>query len=205
MNEWIDWTKQIKAIAQIGLTYTQDKYDLQRYHQLTQIAHEMIAKLADVPKVKVDHFFIPDSGYATPKVDLRAGIIKDKQVLLVKERSDSRWALPGGWADVNESPSCGIIREVKEESGFDVKVNRLIAIKDRSLHPYSPQYPNHIYKMLFLCELISGQPEKNIEIEEIDFFSLTKLPPLSISRILEDDIRMVFEYHQNPDKPVQCD
>ena len=103
-----------------------------------------------------DNFFVPDSGYATPKVDLRSGILKNNQILIVKERSNGKWTLPGGWANVNESPSCGIIREVKEESGFDVSVNRLIAIKDRSLHPYQPQYPIHIYKIFFLCELIGG-------------------------------------------------
>ena len=101
MNKWIEWTKQIKAIAQIGIEYTKGEYDLERYQQLTKIAHEMISKLSGAPISKVDNFFVPDSGYATPKVDLRAGIVDKEKILLVKERSDNKWTLPGGWADVN--------------------------------------------------------------------------------------------------------
>jgi len=205
MDEWIEWVKQIKAIAQIGISYTKDEYDLERYNQLTEISHRMIAKLADAPIGKVDNFFVPDKGYATPKVDLRAGIIRENRILLAKERSDGRWTLPGGWADTGESPTEGIEREVVEETGYEVKVQRFIAIKDRSMHPYQPQYPNHVYKMFFLCDLTGGEAKENIEISEVGFFKQNELPPLSEGRILKQDIDMMFNYSVNGNLPVFCD
>nr|WP_321238878.1 NUDIX domain-containing protein [uncultured Tolumonas sp.] len=115
------------------------------------------------------------------------------------------WTLPGGWADVCETPSQGVIREVFEESGFVVRQPRLIAVKDRDVHPYTPKYPFHIYKMIFLCELVSGEPKANIEISEIDFFSLENLPELSQGRTLPDDIKLIFEHENNPALNVYID
>ena len=204
-SSWVDWAKQIRAISQIGQTYAKDPYDLDRYRQLGDIAHAMIAKLADTPLQRVANFFIPDSGYATPKVDLRAGVFKDGNILLVKEKTDNHWSLPGGWADVNESPRQGIEREVREESGYEVSVERLVAIKDRSLHGYTPQYPDHLFKLFFLCRLQGGEPTPNMEVSEIAFFALDALPELSISRILEDDIRLLDDYRRHPDKITYCD
>lgn len=205
VNEWIAWAKQIRAICQIGKTYAENAYDLQRYDQITEIVHAMLAKLADAPMAKVENFFVPDAGYATPKVDLRAGVFRDQKILLVRERSDDCWALPGGWADVAESPTQGIEKEVFEESGYVAKVIRLVAIKDRSLHNYRHQYPDHLYKLFFLCQLVGGSPLPNIEISEIDFFPLTALPPLSESRVLKQDIELLWAYHNDPHKQVYCD
>ena len=165
----------------------------------------MIGKLADAPPGKVDKFFVPDKGYATPKVDLRAGVIKNNEILLAKERSDERWALPGGWADVGESPTAGIEREVFEETGYFVKVIRLIGIKDRNVHPYRPRYPHHVYKIFFLCDLIGGHPKENIEISEVAFFNPNKLPRLSEGRVLTQDIEMMFEYSRDKNLSVFCD
>ena len=139
-RQWLDWIQKIRTIAQIGATYSKDPYDLDRFQQLAQISHEMYADISNAPLSNVNSLFLPEQGYATPKVDLRAGVFDDDHILLVRERSDGRWSLPGGWADVLESPSQGIIREVKEESGFDVSAPRLVAIVDRSLHPYHPLY-----------------------------------------------------------------
>lgn len=205
MNKWIDWAKQIQAISQTGKTYSTGKYDLQRYDRLAHIANEMIARLADAPLERVENFFVPEQGYPTPKVDLRAGIFKNDGILLVKERSDGKWTLPGGWADVCESPSQGIIREVAEESGYLVDQVRLVAVKDRSLHPYKPQYPNHLYKMFFLCRLAGGEPKENIEISKIGFFRLEGLPVLSESRILKEDIEMLFRFHKNQITQIYLD
>ena len=205
MNQWLDWAKKIKAISQIGNAYSKDVYDLDRYDQLSAIADEILANLADAPVARVAHFFVPDSGYATPKIDLRAGVFRDGKVLLVKERLDGLWTLPGGWADVCESPKQGIQREVLEESGFQVDVKRLVAVKDRSLHCYTPQYPDHLFKLFFLCDLIGGKPTLNIEIDAIDFFPLDDLPELSQSRILAEDIALLWDYQQHPEKLVYCD
>jgi len=152
-DTWTNWAKQIKAISQIGRAYSENPYDLERYAQLDEIAHAMFAQLADAPVERVANLFIGDSGYATPKVDLRGGVFRDGKILLVKERTDDKWALPGGWADVNESPRLGIEREIWEESGYKARALRLVAVKDHAVHDYFPKHPYHIYKLFFLCEL----------------------------------------------------
>ncbi|WP_459782458.1 NUDIX hydrolase, partial [Photobacterium sp. R1] len=126
------------AIAQAGKAYSHDLYDLERFDQIADISYQMFAQISGQPLSKVHHLFIPEEGYPTPKVDLRAGVIRDNKILLVKEREDGKWTLPGGWADVCETPSQGIVREVLEESGLVVSQPKLIAIKDRAVHPYQP-------------------------------------------------------------------
>lgn len=205
MQPWLDWAKQIKAIAQTGKTYGQDKYDLERYQQLDDIAHQMFSHLSDSPVAAVEKLFMPESGYPTPKIDLRAGVIKDGKILLVREREDDCWTLPGGWGDVCETPKQGVIREVLEESGFEVNNPRLIAIKDRAVHDYQPVYPYHIYKLFFLCDFVGGEPTPNIEISQIDFFAPDQLPPLSQGRVLTQDIAMIFDYLKSPNQAVYVD
>ena len=200
MNDWITLTNKIKAISQIGKAYSKDPFDIDRYNQLSAIANEMYAKMVNDKPETIEDFFIPDKGYATAKVDLRAGIIKDSKILLVKERRDNKWALPGGWSDVGETPSEGIIREVKEETGFIVTVNRLISIRDQSIGGYVPRYPVHVYKMFFLCDLVDGVAEKNIEISDISFFSYDSLPELSLGTTLDRDILDILRYHINPNE-----
>ncbi len=121
----------------------------------------MYAKISDVPTEKIKDFFFPDNGYTTAKVDLRAGVFKDHKILLVREKRDNKWAMPGGWADVGETPTQGIEREVIEETGYQVQVLRLISIKDQTLHGYKPRYPVHVYKMFFFCEITGGGPIEN--------------------------------------------
>ncbi|USD43214.1 NUDIX hydrolase [Vibrio sp. SCSIO 43135] len=205
MNQWFSWVKRLQAISQTGQAYSKDKFDLERFDELASISHQMLAALADAPVSKVENLFIPESGYPTPKVDLRAGVIKDNKILLVREREDNCWTLPGGWADVCETPSQGIIREAYEESGFNVSNPKLVAIKDRDSHPYVPKYPQHIYKMFFLCTFESGVPTSNIEISDIDFFDLGNLPELSKSRVLRDDIELMFKHFNNPSSDVLVD
>ena len=205
MNDWITWINQIKAISQIGRAYSKNVFDIERYDQLSDIAEAMYSKISGAPIKKVEDFFIPEKGYATPKVDLRAGIFKDDQVLLVREKRDDKWALPGGWADVGETPAQGVKREVFEETGYDVRVARLTFVRDQSLHEYHPRYPVHVYKMFFLCRIKSGNPKENSEISEIRFFPATSLPVLSQGTTLEKDILLLREYHQNPTRPVDCD
>lgn len=155
MNSYIELAKELHAMAQAGLTYVKDPFDKERYERLAAIARDLMARLADAPIARVENFFLPESGYPTPKVDLRGGVFDARgRVLLVKERRSGRWSLPGGWADVNEPPSLGVEREVREEGGVAVRAVRLVGVKDRDCHPYTPKYPVHIYKLFFLCELI---------------------------------------------------
>ena len=180
--------KEIRAIAQTGIYYTRDPYDQERYERLIAISNMLYSKLSSVDVGEIERFFFPEKGYATPKVDLRACAIKDGRVLLVRERSNGKWTLPGGWADQNESPKEGIVREVLEESGFTIKVVSLYAIKDRDRHPYTPKYPVSLYKLFFTAEVTGGEPQDNIEISNIDFFDVDDLPSLSEDRVLPVDI-----------------
>ncbi|GAB4313970.1 MAG: hypothetical protein Kow0059_05440 [Candidatus Sumerlaeia bacterium] len=158
MNTYLDLAKELQAMAQAGLTYATDPFDRERYERLGVLARSLMARLADVPIARIENFFVPETGYPTPKVDLRAGVFDRRgRVLLVKERKTSRWALPGGWADVNEPPSLGVEREAREEAGVAVRAVRLVAVRDRDRHPYVPKYPVHIYKLFFLCELLKGE------------------------------------------------
>ena len=196
-HQWIQWIREIRALGQIGLTYTTDMYDQERYTRLTELADVMFARISGVPVQKIADFFVPDSGYCTPKIDLRAGVFDGDRILLVLEKFDQKWTLPGGWADVNESPTQGIRREVLEEANCQVDAVELVAVIDRELHPYTPHYPYHIYKLFFygLCSQHLPLPP-NSETERAEFFPLDNLPELSAARILRQDIERLFRYHQ---------
>ncbi|MCW8929804.1 MAG: NUDIX hydrolase [Gammaproteobacteria bacterium] len=205
MNDWVTLINKIKAISQIGKAYSKDPFDTDRYDQLSLIANEMYSKISNEKLETIENFFFPDKGYATAKVDLRAGIIKDDKILLVKERRDGKWALPGGWSDVGETPKEGIVREVEEETGFLVKVNRLISIRDQSIGEYSPRYPVHVYKIFFLCDIVDGTAKNNIEISDVSFFPFDSLPELSVGTTLNRDIHDIKEYYNNSMKLPICE
>lgn len=178
----LKWISEIHAISQNGLAYSKNEFDIERYHQLALVAKEMAIHFSDKNINTIERFFSIEQGYATPKLDVRAFIVKDNKLLLVKERSDNLWTLPGGWIDVNESPSESVIREVREETGLNVRVTRLLALWDKLKHDHPPQWP-HTYKVFFLCEIISGEMKDNLEISEINFFSMDRLPNLSMHRV----------------------
>ena len=204
-QQWIQWIRELQAISQNGLVFTTNPFDIERYERLGELAREMFALIGDVPLQKVADFFIPDEGYCTPKVDVRAGIFDGDRVLLVQEKSDGKWTMPGGWADVNETPTQGIKREVSEESGYLVEHVELVAVIDRSAHPYTPHYPHHVYKLFFYGQP-TGKSESRQEHETSDakFFELSNLPELSESRVLRQDIERLFEYHRKK-RPVYAD
>ena len=204
-NPWVGWTEKIRVIAQNGLAYARCEFDLERYHQLQTVAHQMTALLSGAPPDRVDGFFLPEHGYATPKVDLRAGVFQGDRILLVKERTDGCWSLPGGWGDVGEPPASGVEREVREESGYTARAVKLVALKDTRRHPYQLVGPHHIYKLLFLCELTGGAARENIEISDIGFFSPDELPELSQSRTLPEDIQLLVTHKQHAELPTSFD
>lgn len=200
-----DLVKEIRALSQSGLHYTKDPFDRERFERLIKIASQLYANLSDSDLDAVEKFFIPEKGYATPKVDLRACVFKDSKVMLVRERSDNLWTLPGGWADQNESPCEGILREIKEESGFDTEIHALYAVKDRDRNPYKPKYPVSIYKMFFTASITGGSPQANLEVSEIDFFDEDDLPPLSEERVLAQDIYEGFQAYRNTERKCSFD
>lgn len=196
-KQWLLWLSELQALAQCGLAYTKSDFDKARFIRTIEMAAEMTAEITQNPPDLVkDMFTLEKSVYATPLVDIRSFVLKEDKLLLVKERSDELWTLPGGFADVNESPSEAVIRETLEESGFLVKPKSLLALWDKLKHDHPLEWP-HIYKCIFHCELISGEPQPNIEISEIDFFSMDNLPSLSTPRITQKQLETLYAAVKN--------
>jgi ADP-ribose pyrophosphatase YjhB (NUDIX family) len=202
---WLRWARGLQAIAQNGLTYATDVYDQERYQAVREVAAEMMAARAGTDTESVLDLFAKETGYATPKVDVRGAVFRDEGILLVREASDGRWSLPGGWADVNDSPSENIVREIAEESGFETRVRKLAAVLDRGRHPHVPIGPHHVYKMFFICEIVGGAPKPNHEIHDVGFFGADDLPELSLDRVLPAQIDRMFDHWRQPDLPTEFD
>ena len=203
---WLMWARELQAIAQTGLTYCQDQFDRQRYEQIRALAARIFAEHTDHPHEAIAQLFDAQSGYATPKVDVRGAVFRDDgRLLLVRERHDNRWSLPGGWADIQQTPRDNIEREVREESGYECKVRKLAAVWDRNKQGHPPQ-PFFAYKMFFLCDLTGGAAQPSIETSEIGFFAEDELPPdISTGRVMPHQLARMFAHHRAPDSPTDCD
>jgi len=190
----LDWVRRLQAIAQSGLTYAKDPYDVERYEQVRTIAVEVAASHSEATAERINDLFFGESGYATPKLDIRAVVLDGEgAVLLVREKEDGLWTLPGGWVDVGESPSEAAEREVKEESGYEVRAVRLLALWDRDKHPHPP-IPFHAYKLCFQCELLGGDPlVAGTETDGVGFFRKDALPQLSLGRVIPQQIERLLE------------
>lgn len=207
MNNWLEWAQKLQAIAQTGLTYTESPYDTERYRQIQQIAAEMMAACSNATPSDFLKLFDLEEGYATPKIDVRGAVFENDKILLVRERLDAgRWTLPGGWVDVGEPPSQAIEREVLEESGYQTRAIKLVALYDRN-HPQHghPPHQNHVYKLFFQCDLIGGKPLDNYETGEATFFAQNAIPELSLSRVVPTQIDRLFEHYRHPEWPTDFD
>lgn len=200
---WLEWAREIQALSQTGLTYSNDNYDTQRYQRLTEIAAEMVQAHTSLPKEPLLKTFLLQPGYATPKVDVRGAVVRDGQVLLVQERVDERWTMPGGWADVGDLPSAMVVREVWEESGFEVVPRKVLGVYDANRHP--PLEFFHAYKVVFLCEIVGGEARPSDETLDVDFFSFDDLPPLSSNRTNERHLADLQAHLRDPNHPVAFD
>jgi ADP-ribose pyrophosphatase YjhB (NUDIX family) len=194
----LDWIKRLTAIAQNGLTFAKDPYDIERYAQLRQVAAEMLARASDANIEVILGILGDQKGYATPKVDMRGVVFRDDRILMVRERSDGRWALPGGWADPGESPAENVVREIREESGFLTRASKILAIYDRSRHGNRPPFAFHVYKLFMLCDIVGGSEQPSIETDAVGFFAEDAIPELSGGRVTGEQIRRMFEHHRNP-------
>lgn len=203
-NKWLDWVKQIQAIAQTGLTYSKDVYDQERYEMLRELSVEILSNYSFVDQDKIELTFASDTGYATPKVDIRGVVFQENKILLVREKMDGAWALPGGWADIGYSPFEVAVKEMKEEAGFDVKPMRLLAVLDKKFHNHPPE-PYHIYKLFIQCQIVGGEALGGLETSEVGFFEEHDLPELSAERNTEAQIRTMFEFLRDPNKSLICD
>ncbi|MEY4547410.1 MAG: hypothetical protein RL685_3605 [Pseudomonadota bacterium] len=203
--DWLAAAQRLRAMAQTGLTYTEGRFDRLRYEELQELSHAMLAQLLVSEPAVIRDTFALERGYPTPKVDVRTAVFVEGRVLLVKEWQDGGWTLPGGWADESDSPRVAAEREVLEESGYVVRVTRLIAVKDRRLHAYQPQHLGGIYKLLFLADRIGGEAQVSEETTEVGFFPPDRLPPLSLARTLPEDIQLALAHHQDPTLVTRCD
>ena len=204
---WLIWAREIQALAQTGLAFTRDEYDRGRYERFRTLAAQIMAHHTGLEVGDIEAMFTQQTGYATPKVDVRGAVFRDGRILLVRETADGdRWTLPGGWADVNESPAEAVVKEVREEAGLEVRAFKLGAVLDRSRHAHKPIYPFHIWKLFFLCEITGGEPQNGPETSEVAFFAEHDLPPdLSTSRVLPPQLKRMFEHMRQPDLPTDFD
>jgi ADP-ribose pyrophosphatase YjhB (NUDIX family) len=191
-NKWLEWATELQSIAQAGLTFTENQYDIDRYQKIRDLSVKIIHEYTDIDHTKISNLFASETGYQTPKVDVRSAVFKDEKILMVKEKVDGRWSLPGGWADVNSSVSESVKRECIEEAGATVKPKRIIAV-----HLANRQndfiYPFTIYKIIVECDLIDYSFAENSETLESGFFALDNLPQLSVERNNYDQIKLCFE------------
>lgn len=202
---WLDWGREIQALAQTGLTYSTNEFDILRYRRLEEIAAQIIASHTTLPLEEILGKFRIQPGYATPKIDVRGAVIHEGRILLVQERLDGCWTMPGGWADVGETPSAMVQREVEEESGYQVQVEKLVAVYDANRLPGVRLEFFHAYKLIFLCTLTGGEARPSNETSAVDFFDLDRLPQLSSSRTNRKMLEEVFAHQADPDRPAAFD
>lgn len=198
--ELLEIAKRIRALSQTGLVYSECDYTTERYQELLDLSHKITAKLTDNRVEDIKGIFRIADDYVTPKVDVRAVVFNSQnEILMVKERADGAWALPGGWADVGFTPSEVAVKEVKEETGLDVNSVRLLAVLDKKCHNHPPHL-HYAYKIFILCEFNGGNFTEAFDILDKGFFKRNALPPLSLDRNTTEQIELMFEYKDNPQK-----
>ncbi len=193
-EKWLSWAVELQALAQAGLTYGHDRFDLERYERIRAIAAEMIACKTDIPAGKVRDLFCNETGYQTPKLDTRAAIFREDRILLVREL-DGRWSLPGGWVDVDRSVGDNAVKEVREEAGLEARAEFLIAVQDRDRHN-KPVYAHKVCKVFVMCTALGGAFRENTETTASGWFALDALPPLSENKNTFEQIKMCFDAHR---------
>jgi ADP-ribose pyrophosphatase YjhB (NUDIX family) len=195
--QWLTIAREVRAIAQTGLAFSADGFDHQRYLRLQQLAALLMAQGSSTEHDAILALLRQEKGYATPKVDVRGAAFTDGRVLMVREISDGKWTLPGGWADVNQSAGECVVREIAEESGFKARALKLAAVYDyqRSGHP--PRHIDSIYKMFFICEIVGGAACASDETSEVSFFARNELPPLSLGRTTAAQIDRMFLHREH--------
>jgi ADP-ribose pyrophosphatase YjhB (NUDIX family) len=205
--DWLRWARELQALSQTGLHFAAGSYDRERYERLGQIAAEIVAAHTTLEVETILQFNAREFGYATPKVDVRGVVFRDDRILLVREAMDAgRWTVPGGWADVNETPSEAVQREVFEESGLRTRATKLLSLGDRERQGHQPPFPYHVYKVAFRCEWVEGElrPDGS-ETTGAAFFTETDLPELSVSRVTRAQIERFFRHHRDPSRPADFD
>ena len=189
--QWLEWAMELQALAQAGLEYGRDKYDLERYERIREIAAEMMSEGSGLPLERVKDLFCNEKGYQTPKLETRAAIFQGERILLVQE-NDGKWSLPGGWCDVNISARENTVKEVKEEAGLEVSADWVIAVQDREKHN-RPVHAYKVCKIFVMCSVLGGEFTPNIETVASGFFGLDELPKLAEEKNNAEQIKMCFD------------
>lgn len=205
--QWLLWARELQSIAQAGLTFNRDPYDRERYEMVNALALRILAAQTGEPLSRITGLFDGESGYTTPKIDVRAAVFDDeKRLLMVREASDNgRWTLPGGWADVNLTPAENVLKEVREESGYEARIVKLAAAWDRARQGHPPS-PWSCLKMFFVCELVGGEARSSHETLKVAWFARNAIPAdLSLGRVLPAQIRRMYEHLDQPTLPVDYD
>ena len=202
----LEWARKVQAIAQNGLAFTRDEFDRERFQQLQGLVSQILTSELNITSAQLAGVWQGEEGYATPKVDVRGGVFQQDRVLMVRERSDGKWTLPGGWVDVGDGPAFAVEREIREESGYLAKAVRLAAVYDRSnpKHGHPPTIL-HIYKLFFICELTGGTATLSNETDGVEFFPVSQLPPLSSGRATQSQIERLYQHHLNRNLPTDFD
>lgn len=199
---WLEFAKKVHAIAETGLTYRNNVYDIERYEQLKELSFEMLSKMGNTTPEVVNKLFLHQQGYQTPKVDVRGVILQDGKLLMVQEKIDACWTLPGGWADVGLTPYENAVKEVWEESGLKVEPIRLLSVMDKKCYSHPPT-PWYCYKIFVLCKPVGGELKAGMETLDAAFFNRENLPPLSEERITKEQIDIIFSLVE--EEKVWCD
>ena len=203
--KWLSWSRELQAIAQNGLAFCKNPFDIERYQAVRDLATDIIANYTSIDAEVLTGLFAHEEGYATPKIDVRGALFQDGSILLVRELADGgRWTLPGGFADVTDTPSEAVIREIREESGYESKAVKLVAVYDRAKRGH-PVFYFAAYKLFFLCEVTGGAPAHSIETGGVGFFAEDQLPELSLARVTPAEILTLFEHSRHPELPTEFD
>jgi ADP-ribose pyrophosphatase YjhB (NUDIX family) len=202
----LDLFRSLHAIARTGLHFCRDEYDRERYEQVERIASQLLAGGTALTPAELQRDWAAETGYVTPKVEVRGAVFRpsDEAVLLVRETMDGLWTLPGGWADVNDSPAGAVRKEIEQESGYRARVVKLAALYDRNLHGH-PHSVFHSWKVFFLCEIEGGEARGSIETDAVEFFPVEGLPPLSLGRTTAAQVQRMLHHFRNPGIPTDFD
>jgi ADP-ribose pyrophosphatase YjhB (NUDIX family) len=204
MTTNVDLARRLLALSQTGLHFTLQEYDRERYRELAQIATQLLANESEHSVETLHATWFVEDGYATPKIDVRGAIFREQRVLLVRETTDGKWTMPGGWADVNDSPSYAVEKEIEQESGFTAKAAKLAALFDRNKHDHPPQL-FHAWKAFFVCDITGGAPRLSNETDGVEFFELDRLPELSTGRATAAQIHRMYKHHLQRELPTEFD
>jgi ADP-ribose pyrophosphatase YjhB (NUDIX family) len=188
--------KRIQALAEIGLEFSQNTFDRERYNELHEISLQMMKQITDVPVEKITPVILDKNGYKTPKVDVRAVVFNESgEILLIQEKADNRWAMPGGWADVGYSPAEVAVKECFEEAGLKVEASKLLAVLDKQKQKMPPAF-EYVYKIFLLCKKLDNNTSTGSETSDVGWFNENNLPELSTPRNTVEQINLMFQYHR---------